>query len=61
MRGAGGRRAVPLVTHSRSAKFFNAHELETRRGSLRIRSIHINQWRNFENIELQLDDDAALV
>ena len=28
---------------------------------MRIRSIRIGQWRHFENIELQLDDDTALV
>lgn len=28
---------------------------------MRIRSISINRWRNFENIELQLDSDAGLV
>lgn len=28
---------------------------------MRIRNIRINQWRAFQNIELQLDDDAGLV
>ena len=28
---------------------------------MRIRNIRIKQWRNFENIELQLDHDAGLV
>jgi Protein of unknown function (DUF4435)/AAA ATPase domain len=28
---------------------------------MRIRSININQWRHFENIRLQLDDDTGLV
>ena len=28
---------------------------------MRIRNIKINQWRYFENIELQLDDDTGLV
>lgn len=28
---------------------------------MRIRSIRINRWRHFENIELQLDSDTGLV
>lgn len=28
---------------------------------MRIRSIRIGSWRNFENVELKLDDDAGLV
>ena len=28
---------------------------------MRIRNIRIGQWRHFENIELQLDDDTGLV
>lgn len=28
---------------------------------MRIRKVRINQWRHFDNIEIQLDDDAGLV
>ena len=60
-RQQSGKHAPPGVPAGCSgAREGRTHTIATEK-PVRIRNIRINQWRHFENIELQVDDDVGLV